>query len=390
MNEPAKKPGQQPGSYQPRKPEIVSMAAQAQENVTAPVEELAENVLRGIPRMRYGDPSPVCFVGSVRRLMDYLEDPAEEDEMFALSGAGLCFPWQFKSCCDEVSIIPEIPRRTFAALGYESEYYYEPDISAGARAYSKEFYVEKIKRSIDGGRPVIGFGFTADVFTCLITGYYNGGDGLYMRAFWSPAGMPEGYNEEEKYYSVDDWYDKCHGIVVVGEKTGERLAGEKAYAYIKETAAIFSKMASVSEQGKVIHTGFSAFDAMIAWLLDDSEWDNSQGKEGLGSCEVFLKPAGILLLQYYRDHLRIYLEKLSAQCPGLVHPAIGPAVRRMGELVSGKERSDWLLGKAVDRRLRKFSNMRKRELREKVAARVAQLKEIDREIFDCLLGTEGD
>ena len=379
MSEPAKKIDQYPESYSPKgKPEIMKLAAAR----SAPREGLAENVLQGIAPLRYGDPSAVCFIGCVMRLMEFLGDPVDHSELFALSGVGLCFPWQYQSCCDEVSILPEIPRRTFAALGYQSEYYYEPDIFAD-REYSKEFYMEKIKRSIDAGRPVVGFGFTAEVFACLITGYYGYGDGLYMRAFWSPSGKPEGYDGEQ-YYSVDDWYGKCHGILVIGEKTGERLAGEKAWGHIQETAAIFSERTSVSSQGKKVHAGPRAFDAMIAWLLDDSKWE-AQGKKELGSSEVFLKPCGVLLLQYYRDHLRLYLEKLSEQCPGLVHPAIVPAVHRMGALVSGKERSDWLLGKAVDSRLRKFSNMRDRALREKVAARVAQLQALDREVFDALL-----
>ena len=68
--------------------------------------------------MSYGNPSPMCYIGSVMRLMEYLGNPIGEDELFALSGVGLCFPWQFNSCCDEVSIIPDIPRRTFEALGY--------------------------------------------------------------------------------------------------------------------------------------------------------------------------------------------------------------------------------------------------------------------------------
>jgi len=357
-------------------PEIMRLAQRAQD---APQPKgLAENVLRGIPQMRYGDPSAVCYIGSVLRLMEALGDPIAEDELFALSGAGLCFPWQYRSCCDEISIIPEIPRRTFAALGYESEYYYEPDLYAGARTYSKAFYAEKIKRSIDNGRPVLGFGFTKLNFTCLVTGYYHGGDGLYMRAFWSPEGKPEGY-DEAMYYSVDDWYDKCHGIVVVGEKTGERLAGEKAYAHLKESAAVFSAMASVTAQGQTIHMGFGAFDAMIAWLLDDSRWDD------LHDCGVYLKPCGVLLLRHYRDHLGLYLEKLSEQCAGLVHPAIRPAIARMDELVKGAERSDWDLRRSVDRSITSFSEMEKRENREKVAACVARLKAIDREIFDCLI-----
>ena len=355
-----------------------------------------KNVLLGIPKMRYGDPSVACFIGSVTRLVEYLGDPIEQDELFTLSGAGLCFPWQYKSSCDEISIIPEIPRRTFAALGYESEYYYEPDISAGARAYSKAFYIEKIKRSIDSGRPVIGFGITAQVFACLITGYYNSGESLYLRSFWPPEGSSEGNDDDENYYCIDNWYDKCHGIVVAGEKTGERLVGEKAYAHIRESAKIFSEMTSVTAAEwiyskpagalQTVYTGPSAFEAMIEWLRDDSIWDASQGEEGLGSCEVFLKPCGILLLIYYRNSLREYLGKLDRACPGVVNPAVLSAIRRMSGLVHGKEGSDWDLGKAADPRLEGFENMCDPALREKVAACVERIAAIDREVFDGLIG----
>ena len=378
MSEAEKKPNQPPESYIP--PDIPKIMKLAAEQAAPQSKGLTENVLRGIPHMRYGDPSAVCYIGSVLRLMEYLGDPVEQDELFALSGAGLCFPWAYQSSCDEVSVIPEIPRRTFAALGYESEYDYEPDISAGPRKYSKEFYIEKIKCSIDSGRPVIGFGFTADAFACLITGYTDDGKSLYLRAYWSPEGTPEGYDTEQ-YYRTDGWYGKCHGIVTVGRKTGERLAGEKAYAHIRETAAMFRAMSSVPAQGHTIHTGPAAFDAMIAWLRDDSQW---QAKE-LHDQGVFLAPCGILLLNHYRSHLHSYLGKLSEQCPGLVHPGIRPAIERMGKLVPGANRSTWELRK-IDRRLRKFSRMRGRKLREKVAACVAQLKGIDGEIFDCLMG----
>jgi len=378
MSEPLKRPGI-PESHTPRDvPEIIAMARQESQQLKGP----AENVLRGVPRLRYGDPSPVCYIGSVMRLMEHIGDPIDQSELFALSGAGLCFPWAFQSSCDEISVVPEIPRRTFTALGYESEYYYEPDISSGARRYSKEFYIEKIKRSIDSGRPVLGFGVTAANFTCLITGYYDHGNGLHLRSYWSPEGKPEGYDDDETYYRAEDWYDKCHGIVTVGQKIGERLAGEKAYAHIREMAAIFSTIASVPAERKTIPMGPAAFDAMAAWLLDDSQWETGD----LHDQGVFLNPAGILLLMYYRNSLHEYLKKLAKDCPGLVDPAILSAIERMRPLVPGKRRGGGYVHESVYRKLKNFSNMRGRELREKVAACVAQLKGIDAEIFGCLLG----
>ena len=138
-------------------------------------------ILPGVPAMWYGNPSAVCFIGAVMRLMEYIGDPVEQDELMALSGVGLCFPWQFASPCDEVGIFPEIPAHTFEVLGYESAYLNGEAMGGGGR------WIDEIKRSIDRGRPVIGFGITVDMpMACLIAGYDAGG--LYVRAFWPPEG----------------------------------------------------------------------------------------------------------------------------------------------------------------------------------------------------------
>jgi hypothetical protein len=396
-----KKPDQvKPESYSPKKPEIIGMAKKAAQ--TWRYENLTENVLQGIPHMGYGNPSAVCYIGSVMRLLDYLNDPIKQDELFSLSGTALCFPWKAGLCCDEVSILPEIPQRTFTALGYESEYIYEPGVfitlyspvienrytngqprfTIDPRKYSKEFYIEKIKRSIDNGRPVIGFGLTELNFTCLITGYCKNGDGLYLRAYWSPKGTPEGYGNE-KYYYTEDWYEKCCGLVIIGGKTGERLAGEQAYRHIQEFARIFKEKETESTQGEAFYNGFAAFDDMVRWLLDDNWW-----REGcdMHYRDMLLEPCGILLLNHYRSHLYSYLGWLSEQCPGLVNPEIRTAIERLGKNVPGANHSQLHLNECVDPAITDFSMMRDRAIREKVAAYVGRLKEIDGEIFDCLIG----
>jgi hypothetical protein len=63
-----------------------------------------KKILSGVPAMWYGNPSAVCYIGSVIRLMEYIGDPVEQDEVFALSGAGLCFPWRFASSCDLIGV----------------------------------------------------------------------------------------------------------------------------------------------------------------------------------------------------------------------------------------------------------------------------------------------
>ena len=373
-------PKQPPEGYGPKKPEILSMAEQA-----APGQQengLSENMLPGIPPMRYGDPSPVCFIGTLMRLMDFMHDPIDQDELFALSGTALCFPWREASNCDEVSIIPEIPQRTFAALGYACEHLYEPDISVSPRKHTKDVYIEKIKRSVDNGRPVVGFGFTHQNYTCLITGYYNGGNGLYLRAFWTPEGAPDGYDTADHYYATEAWYETCHGIVVVGEKTGARLSGPEAYRRIQESAHLFAGKRSVELQGMEYAMGAFSFDRMRDWLLDDAGWRE------LTRQEVFLKPCGLLLLDYYRANLREYLKRLDRHCPGIVSKAAIAALARLGESFPGNRQSQLHLDECVDASITDFSMLQDRSVREKVAAYVERLRDMDREIFACLIGTE--
>ncbi len=43
----------------------------------------SEKILPGIPWMEYGNPSPVCFIGSMMRLMAFIGDPVEEHALIA-------------------------------------------------------------------------------------------------------------------------------------------------------------------------------------------------------------------------------------------------------------------------------------------------------------------
>ncbi|MDD4494827.1 MAG: hypothetical protein PHV32_10880 [Eubacteriales bacterium] len=404
MSEPIRKPKQTPESFSPKdKPEILNMMEKSKQNQQQ--TNLTENVLTGIPPMGYGDPSAVCYIGSVMRLMDYLNDPVDRNEIFTLSGAALCFPWKAGLCCDEISILPEIPQRTFAALGYESEYFYEPNIyiepysltetremingqpkmTINPRKYTKDFYIERIKKSIDNGRPVIGFGLTELNFTCLITGYHKDGNGLNLRAYWSPQGEPEGYGGEDNYYYTEDWYDKCCGLVIVGEKTGERLKGEQAYRYVQETARILCEKKTEHTQGEVIYNNATAFDDMIGWLLNDDWWQDSFDT---GNREMYLAPTGLLLLNYYRAHLRDGLRLIDKQCPGLVNNAVFDYIDRFEEKFQGAAQSRLNLYECVDPSITDISMLHNRAVRERVAAYVKNIKKMDQEIFDYLIGTE--
>ena len=326
-----------------------------------------KNILPGVPAMWYGHPSAVCFIGSVMRLMEYIGDPVEEDEVFALSGAGLCFPWRFASSCDEVSIIPEIPARTFEAFGYESEYLTDEAVN------DKAFCFDKIKQSIDRGYPVIGFGITEKMpMSCLIVGYDE--TGLYTRSFWPPNGAK---HDSEEYFYSDDWHEKCSGLLIVGKKIGERLTGSAAYAKIAEWALKFRCYnRSVTAEGQDVYINQYAFDAIVDWLLDDEQWlDPNQGGK-----EQYLKQCGLLLFNHYRYQLYEYLKKLDAEFPGVVNKPVFAVLERIAKAVPGAHASDLWLHEAVDPALADFSAMRDRSIREKMVNYVRMLKEDDNSV----------
>lgn len=326
-----------------------------------------KNILTGVPVMHYGNPSAVCFIGSVMRFMEYIGDPVQQDELFALSGAGLCFPWRFASSCDEVGIIPDIPARTFDALGYASEYLTGHELS------DKNKCLEKIKKSIAGGQPVIGFGITVQMpMCCLITGYDD--NGLYTRSFWPPENAE--YNSEEYFYS-ENWYENCAGLLFVGEKKTERLKGKAAYKYITDWALRFRCYArSVTAEGKEIFINQYAYDEMANWLLNDSQWENPND----GGKEQFLKQCGLLLVCHYRYQLYEYLKRLDSEYPDTVNKPVFTALERIMSAIPGAHTSDLWLGEAVAPQLADFSAMKERTMREKTARYVLLLKEFDNSV----------
>ena len=321
-------------------------------------------LLAGIPALRYGDPSAVCFIGAVQRLLEALGETVGQDELFALSGVGLCFPWRCGSCCDEVGIIPEIPARTLGAFGYESAYL------TGEALADKAAAAAKIRASIAAGRPVIGFGVTVSApMACLIVGC--GKDGLYVRACQPPEGGEAGQAEP---YFVADWHEKCAGLLFAGEKTGERLTGEAAYARIADWAALFRGYdLPVTAAGQAVYVGQAAFGQMIGWLLDDAQWQSPNE----GGKEMYLKQCGLLLFNHYRWQLGLYLRRLEDARPGTVPAETFELLGRIGAAVPGAHTSDLWLHEAVDGALTDFSAMRRREVREKAAAYVRRLSELD-------------
>jgi len=325
---------------------------------------MLKRTLSCIPKLQYGQSSAVCFIGALMALMEAIGDPVAEDEAFALTGVGLCFPWQVDSACDEVSVTPKIMNRALGAFGYENE------VLTGEAVQDKAVCFEKIKGSIDGGKPVIGFGITTDApMSCLIVGYDD--SGLYTRAYFPPQGAEA---DAKDYFYSTDWHEKCAGLIIMGDKVRERCVGAAAYNRIAEWALdVRCSPENVAVMGKDIYLNQHAFGAMAKWLLDDAQWaDPAQGDK-----EMWLKQCGLLLFGHYRWQLWKYLQRLDAAHPGVVNPPALAVLETINKAIPGSNESDLWLHEAADAAIVDFGALKDRALREKVAQYVDALQGYD-------------
>ena len=262
------------------------------------------HTILNVPRVEHDNPYDIAFIDCVVRLMAFLDDRISVDWLIGLSGIGLCFPWKYKASYDDIAIISEIPSRLFSALGYDSVYLMDEALQ------DKKQCMELIRQSIDRGLPVIGMGVAGQSPSAsFIVGYSE--DGLYVE-----TRLNDGSHVLETQLQTQ-WHENCTGLLLVGQKTGERLTGMNAYARIVEWARFFRNTErKLYGKGEVpINRG--AFPNFIRWV-SESVWETEMDQE---DNDVWLQQRALQLFDYYRRHLYIYLWHLNAAHPGVVNLA---------------------------------------------------------------------
>jgi hypothetical protein len=125
--------------------------------------------------------------------------------------------------------------------------------------------------SIDGGRPVIALGVVGPPEACVIAGYDKGGEVLYGRSYFQESG--------KGYFSTDEWFENCHGLILLGDKVGapprrEVLRSTLEWAIQLARVPEFERymLGGAQPPGRVI-SGLAAYDAMTEALLRDEDFD---------------------------------------------------------------------------------------------------------------------
>lgn len=269
-------------------------------------------VLDGIERIHWETTSVLCFVGAVAACLRYLGESASNDMLMGVSGGAFKTfwepPWSAANC--DLLIIGEEPvRRTCSALGYG--YTYTQDLDHRHPDHTREFFRERIVASIDRGVPAIAIGIVGPPECCVIAGYEGDGEVLLGWSYFQ--------SDRRAYFRASDWYDNCHGLIVLGDKglppTRHQILTESLkWALTLAHQAEFPAFPSGGRPTRHVFSGLRAYDAMIEALLRDEDFPSGDLKT-LTSRTYALGNDGVHLLWSKRVAAIHYLESAAQEEP---------------------------------------------------------------------------
>ena len=296
MAELDKKPIQQPESYQPRTPEIVSMVEQAQAGSALPSDTIADPFAGGEPPRasnrileyrkiqpweNYFLASALCSVGkALGSGIDSLHFySAITGDMFAY-----IYSPERKYCDSGVTnciFMPQVVKKAYAALGYDCVYLSTEYIKHNFRAV-----MNAIKASVDKGVPVLAWGMGNVIMSngdhygplpeaCLIGGY-DKGDVLYVNLYCGPDRVG---TDDDGYTAITNGLDTTLGLFFVGEPIEKTPMRE---VYQEAIASIPALLTLPPPDGYIF--GQPAFETWADTLLDESNLEGKTDEElaGLG------------------------------------------------------------------------------------------------------------
>ena len=151
------------------------------------------------------------FAGSLAACMKYMGEQATYDYVMGVSGAAFRLLWHPYWCASNSDVLllgAEPARRAFAALGYGYEFLL--DYGRTDPANTREALRRKIVDSIGRDRPVIAVGVVGPPLCGVVAGYQDNGNVLLGRSYF--------HDGSAGYYRKADWYEGCHGLILIGEK----------------------------------------------------------------------------------------------------------------------------------------------------------------------------
>lgn len=304
------------------------------------------SILEGITQFSW-ESTWLCFEGSLYGCLKYIDKEIDLTHLMGISGGAFKFLWHPESSpamCD-LSLLGEEPiRRICNALGYSYTYdedryktllegysynYNEDECAAsvvGGRfdglkrdpKHTKEFYTDKIVKSIDAGRPVLARGIFPQFEDCetvleysVITGYDKNGKVLYGASYFQLFSK-----DQDAYFREEDWYDRCFGVITIGDRHEppselEILTDALTWAIdLSRTPRRNTTMPTRVGSETWHYSGLAAYDALADALIDHIELPNDD-KVLFDDMERFMFD-GIWLLLQERENASLFLRQMAS------------------------------------------------------------------------------
>ncbi|MFW5981084.1 MAG: helix-turn-helix domain-containing protein [bacterium] len=250
--------------------------------------QMESTTLYGVPGFAKGENTP--FIASLRSCLTYLGQHISYARLMASSGAAFRMVWK-RNCWYEGNIDimdmyddPTIPirhtlntvGRNFILLSKSGEFgFHESEIKESdrnsLRIGAKNDFKKIIKKEINSGRPLIGFGIIGPPEACIVTGYKEDAEELIGWNFFQEMPKFAGDIEIEPcgYFRRKNWYEHRDTIAIMTIGDSFSVSDEKEI--IKRT---LNEAVNIMEgyQSKEYARGFAAFQAWREALLDDSQF----------------------------------------------------------------------------------------------------------------------
>lgn len=282
-------------------------------------------LLTDVPRVHFYEggeqspedvPFPSCLAASLR----YLGEDYPYIYILAHSGMAFGLRWREGWHMDNVDHMmvadpAEVIRRAFAAVGYAYEVVQKtgsPDDEATWR--------QKIKASLNSGRPALAFGVVGPPECCLITGCEeNGAVVMGWNFFQSIPPFAVGVEfEPTGQFRKRNWFDDTWSLIFLGEPTG-RPDVRRLNQETLEWALQIARTPKVYDH----HTGHAAYAAWAAQLADDSAFAGKDEATLREQHEAHHNVVGMLAeCRWYGAQ---WLRSISRQEPGMAEPLLAAA-----------------------------------------------------------------
>jgi len=248
------------------------------------------SVLYGVPQVSYFSKEHECtpFPSALRACLGFMGQPTTYHYLMAVSGAAFRLIWNPHywdgGNVDILGIktdVTEPLRRAVDGVARNYTLLWKTECAGllkglphnikSARTGDKPAFVGLIRREIDAGRPVIGFGIIGPPEACIITGYRDSGETLLGWNFFQD--MPEysaGVGREPCGYFVrEGWYEHPYTVAILALGELRNDAPDKDMLFDTLTYAL-DIMETQEVHGRA--AGFAAYDAWADALLRESEF----------------------------------------------------------------------------------------------------------------------